>query len=235
MEPHLPHGGPGPPCLDGRRVIGGILLVLRAGCRRRGSVTSAPPTSRTAACHDHLPSLQQMTAAWAVAGPAPADCRRGIDPSRLALGSTYVEAVRAALGGKGEHGTMRPAAGAAAARRRFMAWPMIAAPRLHLPRTRATSPTSAWRCRGLPPARYPNARSPAGPMMPAAWVAGPRFGHSERSSQRPPAGPSSIRSTARPCVQHNLAQRLFCRPKNGWRSAGRGGRRARNCLAFRMG
>jgi len=35
IEPHLPHGRPGKPRVDDRRVISGILHVLKVGCRWR--------------------------------------------------------------------------------------------------------------------------------------------------------------------------------------------------------
>ncbi len=35
IEPHLPHGRPGRPRVDDRRVISGILYVLKTGCRWR--------------------------------------------------------------------------------------------------------------------------------------------------------------------------------------------------------
>jgi transposase len=35
LEPHLPHGRPGKPRVDDRRVISGILHVLKTGCRWR--------------------------------------------------------------------------------------------------------------------------------------------------------------------------------------------------------
>jgi transposase len=35
IEPHLPHGRPGAPRVDDRRVISGILHVLKSGCRWR--------------------------------------------------------------------------------------------------------------------------------------------------------------------------------------------------------
>jgi transposase len=35
LEPHLPHGRPGKPSVDDRRVISGILHVLKTGCRWR--------------------------------------------------------------------------------------------------------------------------------------------------------------------------------------------------------
>ncbi|MGD0532838.1 MAG: transposase, partial [Methyloceanibacter sp.] len=35
IEPHLPHGKPGKPRVDDRRVISGLLHVLKTGCRWR--------------------------------------------------------------------------------------------------------------------------------------------------------------------------------------------------------
>lgn len=35
IEPHLPQGKPGKPRVDDRRVISGILHVLKTGCRWR--------------------------------------------------------------------------------------------------------------------------------------------------------------------------------------------------------
>jgi len=35
IDPHLPHGKPGKPRVDDRRVISGILHVLKTGCRWR--------------------------------------------------------------------------------------------------------------------------------------------------------------------------------------------------------
>ena len=43
IEPHLPHGQPGKPRVDDRRVISGILHVLKVGCR---CATARPTTDR---------------------------------------------------------------------------------------------------------------------------------------------------------------------------------------------
>jgi transposase len=42
IEPHLPSGQPGKPRVDDRRVISGILHVLKVGCRWQDT----PPTAR---------------------------------------------------------------------------------------------------------------------------------------------------------------------------------------------
>jgi transposase len=45
IEPHLPRGKPGKPRVDDRRVISGILHVLRTGCRWRDCPQAyGPPT-----------------------------------------------------------------------------------------------------------------------------------------------------------------------------------------------
>jgi hypothetical protein len=45
IEPHLPHGQPGKPRVDDRRVISGILHVLKVGSAAGG--TRPPPTDHT--------------------------------------------------------------------------------------------------------------------------------------------------------------------------------------------
>ncbi len=46
IEPHLPYRKPGKPRVDDRRVISGILHVLRTGCRWRDVANEyGPPTT----------------------------------------------------------------------------------------------------------------------------------------------------------------------------------------------
>lgn len=46
LEPHLPRGKPGKPRVDDRRVISGILHVLKTGCRWRDVPPEyGPPTT----------------------------------------------------------------------------------------------------------------------------------------------------------------------------------------------
>ena len=61
IEPDLPHGKPGKPRVDDRRVVSGILHVLKTGCRwpRRAD--------RIRPAHHHLQPLQQMVSARGLA------------------------------------------------------------------------------------------------------------------------------------------------------------------------
>ena len=43
IEPHLPHGQPGKPRVDDRRVISGILHVLKVGCRWQNTPSAYGP------------------------------------------------------------------------------------------------------------------------------------------------------------------------------------------------
>ncbi|MGU3408417.1 transposase, partial [Methylobacterium brachiatum] len=43
IEPHLPHGQPGKPRVDDRRVISGILHVLKVGCRWQDTPSAYGP------------------------------------------------------------------------------------------------------------------------------------------------------------------------------------------------
>ena len=47
IEPHLPHGKPGKPRVDDRRVISGILHVLKTGCRWRDCPSQMDRTQRS--------------------------------------------------------------------------------------------------------------------------------------------------------------------------------------------
>jgi transposase len=43
IEPHLPHGRPGKPRVDDRRVISGILHVLKVGCHWQDTLAAYGP------------------------------------------------------------------------------------------------------------------------------------------------------------------------------------------------
>ncbi len=45
IAPHLPHGRPGKPRVDDRRVISGILHVLKTGCRWRDTPQEYGPAN----------------------------------------------------------------------------------------------------------------------------------------------------------------------------------------------
>src|SRR5215207_8151161 len=67
IEPHLPRGKPGKPRVDDRRVISGILHVLKVDCRWR----DVPPQYGPATT---LQPLQQVVTTWALAAPVRAGC-----------------------------------------------------------------------------------------------------------------------------------------------------------------
>ena len=123
IEPHLPHGRPGRPRVDDRRVISGILHVLKTGCRWR----DVPPAYGPAMTIYNRYNRWSRRGLWQrlfqqVAGAGPVPGERSID-------SSHVKAHRSASGGKGARGARRSAARAAAAHRRSIAWPMIVADR----------------------------------------------------------------------------------------------------------
>ena len=123
IEPHLPHGQPGKPRVDDRRVISGILHILKTGGRWR----DVPPEYGPATTIYNRYNRWSRRGLWqrlfekvAATGPV---------PSELSLDSTHVKAHRSAAGGKGGSGAKRSGARAAAARPRSIVWPMIAADR----------------------------------------------------------------------------------------------------------
>lgn len=127
IDPHLPHGKPGKPRVDDRRVISGILHVLKTGCRWRDVPDAyGPPTTIYNRFNRWAGRgvWQRIFAAVAAAGEVPAE---------LSLDSTHVKAHRSAAGGKGGSGARRSGARAVAARPRSIAWPMLAADRSRSP------------------------------------------------------------------------------------------------------
>ena len=121
IEPHLPTGRPGKPRVDDRRVISGILHVLKTGCRWRDVPAAyGPPTTIYNRYHrwSQRRVWQRLFERMAAAGPV---------PDELSLDSSYVKAHRSAQGSKGGRGRRRSAARAAEERARSMLWPMIKA------------------------------------------------------------------------------------------------------------
>jgi transposase len=123
IEPHLPHGRPGKPRVDDRRVISGILHVLKTGCRWRdtpreyGPATTIYNRYNRWSCRGLWQRLFEQSAA------------KGAIPRELCLDSSHVKAHRSAAGGKGGSGRKRSGARGAAAPRKSIAWPIIAAAR----------------------------------------------------------------------------------------------------------
>ncbi len=121
IEPHLPHGRPGARRVDDRRVISGILHVLRSGCRWRDVPSEyGPPTT-----------LYNRYNRWARQGIwrrlfEQAASAGGV-PDELAIDSTHIKVHRSAGGGKRGRQRRRSAARAAAARARSTRWLTLSA------------------------------------------------------------------------------------------------------------
>jgi transposase len=124
LDPHLPHGKPGKPRVDDRRVISGILHV---GCRWRDVPPEYGPAKtiynryhRWSQRHIWQRVFERMAASSQV-------------PQELSLDSTHVKAHRSAQGSKGGRGRKRLAHRAAEEQAKSIVWPMIAADRSPLP------------------------------------------------------------------------------------------------------
>ena len=123
IAPHLPRGLPGKPRVDDRRVISGILHVLKVGCRWRDCPREYGPATTIYNRYHRWAQRGRWQRLFAQVAAV------GAVPDELALDTTHVKAHRSAAGGKGGHGR-RPSAPRAAGRpERSTAWPMIAADR----------------------------------------------------------------------------------------------------------
>jgi len=98
IEPHLPRGRPGKPRVDDRRVISGILHVLKTSCRWRDVPAEyGPPTTVYNRFNrwSQRGLWQRLFARMAASGEV---------PEELSLDSSHVKAHRSAAGGKGGSG-----------------------------------------------------------------------------------------------------------------------------------
>jgi transposase len=126
IEPHLPRGKPGKPRVDDRRVISGILHVLKTGCRWRDTPSEYGPATTIYNRYDRWSRRGLWQRLFEqVAGS-------GNVPQELTNDSSHVKAHRSAAGGKGGSGTKQSGARGAAAPLRSIAWPMIVADRSRL-------------------------------------------------------------------------------------------------------
>jgi transposase len=123
IEPHLPSGKPGKPRVDDRRVISGILHVLKVGCRWR----DVPPEYGPATTIYNRYNRWSRRGLWQRLFEQVA--ASGEVPTELTIDTSHVKAHRSAAGGKGGSGSKRSGARAAGAPRRSIAWPMIVADR----------------------------------------------------------------------------------------------------------
>jgi len=121
LEPHLPKNQPGKPRVDDRRVISGILHILKTGGRWRDVPLEYGPAKTIYNRYRRWAGRgvwQRIFANMAAAGAV---------PDELMLDSSMVKAHRSAAGGKGGSGRRRSGSRAAGAQPRSIAWPMIAA------------------------------------------------------------------------------------------------------------
>ena len=123
IDPHLPRGKPGKPRVDDRRIISGILHVLKTGCRWRDTPAAYGPAT----------TIYNRYNRWAHRGVWRRVFEKvaagGEVPQELSLDSSHVKAHRSASGQKGGSGRRRSGAHAAAAPRKSIAWPIVAADR----------------------------------------------------------------------------------------------------------
>lgn len=112
LEPHLPSDTRGKPRVDDRRVISGIVHVLKSGCRW----IDAPAT------YGPRKTLYNRFVRWAAKGVwidiFHALASVGGPPAEVLIDSSAVKAHRCAAGGKGGNSHKRSVARAAGARQR---------------------------------------------------------------------------------------------------------------------
>lgn len=108
IEPHLPKNQPGARRQDDRRVISGILHVLKIGCRWQDCPADYGP-STTVYNRFNRWSRRRF---WI--GLLEALASSGAVTKSTAMDSTYVKAQRSAFGGKGGRGPRRSVPRAAA-------------------------------------------------------------------------------------------------------------------------
>lgn len=125
IEPHLPKNQPGARRVDDRRVISGILHVLKVGCRWCDCPADYGPSTtvynrfnRWSRKGFWLKLLEALVEAGAVTRSTSID-------------STYIKAQRAAFGGKGGAQIRRSAARGAAGRPRSMRSPTSSGDPMH--------------------------------------------------------------------------------------------------------
>ena len=112
IEPHLPKNQPGARRVDDRRVISGILHVLKVGCRWCDCPVEYGPSTTV---YNRF-NRWSRRGFWLKLLDALVDA--GVVTRSTAIDSTYVKAQRAAFGGKGGVRRRRSAARAAAGRPR---------------------------------------------------------------------------------------------------------------------
>jgi transposase len=121
IEPHLPKNQPGARRVDDRRVISGILHVLKVGCRWCDCPAEYGPSTTV---YNRF-NRWSRRGFWMKLLDALVDT--GAVTRSTAIDSTYVKAQRSAFGGKGGRGRRRSAARVAGRPRKSMHSPMSSA------------------------------------------------------------------------------------------------------------
>lgn len=117
IEPHLPKNQPGARRVDDRRVISGIVHVLKVGCRWCDCPADYGPSTTI---YNRFNRWSQR-GFWLQLLAALVDA--GVVTKSTAIDSTYIKIQRAAFGAKGGARRKRSAARAAAGPRRSMRSP----------------------------------------------------------------------------------------------------------------
>ena len=91
LEPHLPKSRPGAPRVDDRRVINGILHVLRSGCRWKDCPPEYGPSTTIYNRWNTDGLWHKLFGRLAAAGTI---------PDELSIDSTHIKAHRSAAGSK---------------------------------------------------------------------------------------------------------------------------------------
>lgn len=121
IEPHLPRNQAGARRVDDRRVISGILHVLKVGCRW----CDCPPAYGPSTTVYNRFNRWSRRGFWLKLLDALVDA--GAVTRSTAIDSTYVKAQRSAFGGKGGLRARRSAGHGAAGRRKSMPSPTLSA------------------------------------------------------------------------------------------------------------
>lgn len=117
IAPHLPQNQPGARRVDDRRVLSGIIHVLKSGCRWRDCPAEYGPYTTIYNRYNRWSRRRVWSRILSALVEAGWIAEAG------ALDSTYVKAHRSAAGGKGGRKHRRSASRAAAARPRFTSLP----------------------------------------------------------------------------------------------------------------
>ena len=125
IEPHLPRNQPGARRVDDRRVISGIVHVLKVGCRWCDCPADYGPSTTI---YNRFNRWSRRSF-WLKLLDALVDA--GVVTKSTAIGSTYIKAQRAAFGGKGGTRFRRSVARAADGRPRSMRSPTLSAAPMH--------------------------------------------------------------------------------------------------------